>query len=116
MPIHCCAGAFCFGTPQWGGLIGLMGIMTWHPLLNIQLHWWFRGPFLGGWLNFVLVFFALDQLRVVLAAIFGANGAMSSPFWFVVEGALVGLVIAYLATRFCRRRPGSVRYGLNLYA
>jgi hypothetical protein len=29
----------------------------------------------------------------------GAGGALSSPFWFVLEGAVVGLLIDYLATR-----------------
>jgi len=83
-----------------GGLIGLAGVVTWHPLLDMRLPWWVRGPALGGWLNFVLVFFAHRQMSAVLQSMFGANGMLQSPFWFVAEGALVGLLIGYLATRF----------------
>ena len=83
-----------------GGLIGLAGVITWHPLLDIRLPWWVRGPTLGAWLNFVLVFFAHNQMNAVLVSLFGADGVLQSPFWFVAEGALVGLLIGYLATRF----------------
>ena len=31
---------------------------------------------------------------------FGENGLLSSPFWFTTEGALVGLVIGFFATRY----------------
>ena len=30
----------------------------------------------------------------------GAAGVLISPFWFTLEGALVGLLIGYAATRF----------------
>jgi len=28
------------------------------------------------------------------------NGLIDSPFWFTLEGALVGLIIGFFATRF----------------
>ncbi len=31
---------------------------------------------------------------------FGLNGLLASPFWFVLEGAIVGMIIGYCATRF----------------
>ena len=39
-------------------------------------------------------------MRDVLTAMFGATSPLASPFWFVAEGAIVGLCIGYLATRF----------------
>lgn len=83
-----------------GGLIGLFGVFAWHPVLKAPLPWWFRGAFLGGWMNFVLTFFAYDVMQAALAAMFGADGFMQSPFWFVLEGVVVGFVIDYFATRF----------------
>ena len=83
-----------------GALIGVFGVFNWHPILNLPLPWWFRAPFLGAWMNFVLVFFAYDNLARVMTVVFGPDGSISSPFWFSLQGAIVGLIIGFLATRF----------------
>ncbi len=83
-----------------GAIIGVFGVVTRHPVLHVPLPWWLRAPVLGAWMNFVLVFFAHDAFRAVLATIFGPESGITSPFWFVAEGALVGLLIGWLATRF----------------
>ncbi len=79
-----------------GGLIGIAGVMSWHPVLKFPMPWWFRAPILGAWMNFVLTFFAYDALAVLFAPL----GFLASPFWFVLEGAVVGLVIGFFATRY----------------
>lgn len=83
-----------------GAIIGMFGVFTWHPVLKLPMPWWVRAPALGAWMNFVLTFFAYDTMKGVLVAMFGAGGFMQSPFWFTAEGAVVGLIIGYLATRF----------------
>ncbi len=83
-----------------GAIIGVFGVMTWHPILKLPLPWWIRSPFIGGWMNFVLTFFAFDVMKSMLSSTFGDIGYLTSPFWFVLEGAIVGLLIGYLATRF----------------
>jgi hypothetical protein len=55
---------------------------------------------LGAWMNFVLTFFAYADMQAMMIAVFGENGIMSSPFWFVLEGAMIGLLMGYVATRF----------------
>jgi hypothetical protein len=62
--------------------------------------WWVRDPVLGAWLNFVLTFFAYEPMKAMLIATFGVGGLFVSPYWFVAEGALIGLFIGYFATRF----------------
>ncbi len=62
--------------------------------------WWFRAPLLGAWMNFVLTFFAYDVMKAMMMSLFGAEGVLTSPFWFAAEGTLVGLFIGYFATRF----------------
>ncbi|MEX2450861.1 MAG: hypothetical protein WD407_08405 [Rhodospirillales bacterium] len=86
--------------PTLGAIIGVFGVFTWHPVLRLPMPWWLRAPFLGAWMNFVLTLFAYDTMDWIIAALFGANGFIQSPFWFVLEGALVGLLIGYFATRF----------------
>ncbi len=83
-----------------GAIIGVFGVFTYHPVLKLPMPWWFRAPLLGAWMNFVLTFFAYDTMKDMLVAMFGTEGVLTSPFWFTLEGAVVGLLIGYLATRF----------------
>ncbi len=82
-----------------GAIIGVFGVFTWHPILKLPMPWWFRAPLIGGWMNFVLTFFAYDRMQQMMIALFGEQGIISSPFWFTAEGAVIGLVIGYFATR-----------------
>ncbi len=83
-----------------GAIIGMFGVFDYHPILKLPMPWWVRAPFQGAWMNFVLTFFAYDTMKDMMVAMFGVDGFMASPFWFVLEGALVGLLIGYFATRF----------------
>lgn len=83
-----------------GAVIAIFGAVTWNPVLKLPLRWWFRDPLIGAWLNFVLTLFAYADFEAMLVGTFGPDGALSSPFWFVLEGAVVGLVIGFFATRF----------------
>lgn len=31
---------------------------------------------------------------------FGENSPLSSPYWIIIEGAIVGLIIGYFATKY----------------
>lgn len=88
-----------------GAIIGVFGVYTRHPVLKLPLPWWVRAPFVGAWMNFVLTFFAYDTMAKFLTSMFGPNGFIASPFWFTAEGALVGLVIGGVATRFGGQGP-----------
>ena len=83
-----------------GAVVGLVGVFDYHPVLKLPLPWWLRAPMIGAWMNFVLTFFVYDQFETMMMAMFGAESLFSSPFWFAAEGALVGLIIGYFATRF----------------
>ena len=91
-----------------GAIIGVFGVFTWHPVLKLPMPWWFRAPVVGAWMNFVLTFFAYDTMKAMMTSLFGADGILTSPFWFTVEGAVVGLVIGYAATRFGGEGPQTV--------
>ena len=91
-----------------GAVIGLVGIYTSHPVLQFPMPWWVRAPLIGAWMNFVLTFFAYSAMSQILTAVFGPNGLLSSPFWFVVEGALISAIIGYAATRFAGEGPETV--------
>lgn len=83
-----------------GAIVGMFGVAIRLPVLGLSLPWWVRGLFVGAWLNFVLVFFAQDLMVDMMVSVFGEDGVLQSPFWFVLEGALVAFVIDYFATKF----------------
>jgi hypothetical protein len=83
-----------------GAFIGVFGVFTWHPILRLPMPWWFRSTLIGAWMNFVLTLLIYDVLKSYMAHLSAEIGTMASPFWFVFEGAVVGLLIGFLATRF----------------
>lgn len=86
--------------PTVGAFVGIFGVFSEHPVLKLPLPWWFRAPLVGAWMNLVLTFFAYNPMRTMLESAFGPGGLLTSPWWFVAEGAVVGLLIDYVATRF----------------
>lgn len=95
---------FRFGILFWyatvGAVIGVFGVVTWHPVARLPMPWWFRAPLIGAWMNFVLVLLAGIEIRTVMSSAFGPDSALSSPYWIVLEGLLVGFVIGFICTRF----------------
>jgi hypothetical protein len=95
---------FHWGVLFWyttvGAVIGVFGVFTYHPILKLPMPWWVRSSMIGAWMNLVLTLFIYDDLAVIMLHFFGENGLLSSPFWFVLEGGIIGLIIGYLATRF----------------
>ena len=93
----------------FGAIVGVFGVFTYHPVLHLPMPWWFRAPIIGAWLNFVLTLFIYDELKAFMTSMFGESGMLASSFWFVFEGAVVGLVFGYLCTRFGGEGAATVR-------
>lgn len=95
--------SFRIGFILWyltfGAVIGLMGVFTSNPLFNINISWWTRGLIAGAWFNLVLLMFIFDEVSEVLLGLFEEYSIFSTPWWFVVEGALIGLILDFLLTR-----------------
>jgi hypothetical protein len=84
----------------FGAIIGVFGIFTWHPVLKLPLPWWLRSTIIGAWMNFVLTLITYDNLQIITLEMFSENSLFTSPFWFVAEGAIIGIIIGYFATKF----------------
>ena len=100
--------AFLFWYTTIGAFVGVMGVFDWHPVLRIPLPWWLRSSIIGAWMNLVLALFIHERLGEMMVQAMGEDGVLQSPFWFVLEGALVGLFIGYFATRFGGEGPETV--------
>lgn len=84
----------------FGAIIGVFGVFTYHPILKISMPWWLLAPFMGAWLNFLLSLFIYNKLTVMMITMLGTESFFQSPFWIVAEGAVVGCVIGYFATKY----------------
>lgn len=90
------------------------GVLFWYPTLGatvaaasalfragrLLLPWSLTGALIGGWLNLVLTFFAHELMRRFIETVFGPESAFTSPFWFVLEGAVIGGIIGEVIGRF----------------
>ncbi|HUF56241.1 MAG TPA: hypothetical protein VMM55_06730 [Thermohalobaculum sp.] len=88
------------------------GILFWYPTMGAaigalvrseapaRVPRWATGALVGAWANFVLTFFAHGQMQRFLVAVLGADSAFTSPFWFVLEGFVVGALIGLAVDRF----------------
>ena len=83
-----------------GAVVGMAGVFTRHPVLLLLMPWWVRAPVIGAWMNLVLTFFAHREMADVMDAMFGPDGGLTSPYWFVVEGAVIAGLMGFFATRF----------------
>ncbi|MBT8472128.1 MAG: hypothetical protein KJN99_05955 [Marinicaulis sp.] len=98
---------FLFWYVSIGAFIAIAGVMTYHPLLKLRMPWWFIGPWIGAWMNFILIMFAWDNFASLMAQVDFMG--LTSPWWGVVEGAVVGLVLGGLATLFGGEGPETAR-------
>ncbi|MGE0846397.1 MAG: hypothetical protein AB7L41_09005 [Flavobacteriaceae bacterium] len=85
---------------NFGAMIGLAGVIDRHPVMNIRLPWWVMGVLLGAWLNLVATLMMWDVFAEAGASFFGEGSIWASPWWFIAEGAVTGLVIGWLCNRF----------------
>jgi len=90
-----------------GAVITVFGVLDWQPVLDLAMPWWIRAPLIAAWMNFVLTLLICHHLRDFSLALFGQDGILTSPFWFVGEGVLVGLIIGFACTRFGDGGPGT---------
>lgn len=81
----------------FGAIIWLMWVLDKHPAIeSFKMPWWFRGVFMWAWLNFVLALFIHNILwDIMLWTMF----EWYSPFWIVLEWAIIWLIIDGIATK-----------------
>ena len=92
----------------FGAIIGVFGTDPQPAAIVVRLPWWLRSVMLGAWLNFVLSFFAWDVMKSLLLSVMGGEGGvLTSPYWFALEGAIIGLLVGYVATRLGKPPAGS---------
>lgn len=100
-------GILCW-YPTLGALIGIYGLYDRHPVLNFPLPWWLRSSLIGLWMNLVAVLLAYPAFEASLARSVLADTVWASPFWWILEGVIVGLAIGFTATRLGGEGEGTL--------
>lgn len=82
-----------------GAMIGLMGIMTEHPVLKFKMPFWVRGAVVGIGFHLLVVLLAYDSIAAMMDIPFIAWFGVRSPFWMLIDGAVLGIIMSYVATK-----------------
>ncbi len=82
-----------------GGVVGISNVVVREPVTNLPLPWWFRAPLISAWLCLMVVLFAGDRVQKLVCVVHVSNGVLTSPYWFVVDGIIVGIVAGVISTR-----------------
>jgi hypothetical protein len=106
MPMMPRLGLLCWYT-TFGCVVAMVGCLQRHPLLGFSMPWWFTGSVVGAWLNLVLALMFYETLEATMVGMFGEDGFLRSPFWVVLEGVIVGVVIAFAADLATNNRQPS---------
>ncbi len=91
-----------------GAIIGIAGVYSWHPILRMKVSWWWRGMLFGAWFNFLLLLFGYEKMEKIFVAYFGNDSVWSSPWWIIVEGAIVGFFLDWILTKIAGDGPKTV--------
>ena len=101
--------SFLIGLWFWyiliGAVVGLLGAIRFYLFFTFK--WWFRGPMIGAWMNFVLALLMVDFIPEILAKLDLTHGSFIVRL--VIEGAVLGLVMDFLATKFGGEGKESVK-------
>lgn len=81
-----------------GAIIGFMGMFERHPVLKFKTPWWLHGITMGLAMHLILILVSYDQFALMMQEM-GIWG-MVSPWWALIDGAILGLIMAFAATKF----------------
>ena len=82
--------------------IGLFGIFTHHPMFpKWKMPWWFRGSLVGVTYMLMLVLLAKDAIEPFMSINIVVSMGLTSPYWALIDGAIIGAFIGYVTTRLC---------------
>lgn len=86
--------------PTMGAVIAMLEVLDDTRSLPWHVPWWLRGALVGAWFNFLCVMVGDEFMETFVAELFGAESLLASAYLFIPEGAVAGVVIAYLVMRF----------------
>ncbi len=100
--------AIVFWYTTLGAIVGMSNAIVRVPIVDLSLPWWIRGPAVSAWMCLMVVLFAGDRVQQLMWFFHVSKGALTSPYWFVGDGLIIGLIAGMFSTRI--ERSQSVSY------
>jgi len=89
-----------------GFTLGLVGMFDRHPLFGFKLNWVNRGIIAGIVFTLIYILIGYDTLALIMQACLERFSFfprwMNSPFWMLIDGSIIGLIISYTETKFAK--------------
>ena len=95
--------ALLFWYPTIAGIAAASNIAELIDIKFMRWQWWQRSVLIGAWLNLIVTLFASDTMQDYSMLVHLSFGMLSSQFWFVADGAIVGLIAGFASTRVQQR-------------
>ena len=84
-----------------GAMIGFVGQFDRHPMFNFAMPWYVRGSSVGFVFMLMYVLLSHGSLEVVMESTLISWTGLESPFWALLDGIFIGLIMAYTETKLC---------------
>lgn len=95
--------ALLFWYPTIAGVAAASNIADLIDIKFMRWQWWLRSVLIGAWLNLIVTLFATDTMQDYSMLVHLSFGLLTSQFWFVGDGAIIGLIAGFTATRVQQR-------------
>lgn len=82
-----------------GTMIGFIGQFDRHPLFDFRMPWYFRGAMVGAAFMLMFILLSYGPLMVVMQSSLVSWTGLSSPFWALIDGVVIGMIMAYTETK-----------------
>ena len=90
--------ALLFWYPTIAGVAAASNIADFSDIKFMRWKWWQRSMLIGAWLNLIVTLFASDTMQDYSMLVHLSFGMLSSQFWFVGDGAIIGLIAGFTST------------------
>jgi len=88
-----------------GAMTALMGQFDRHPLFDFKMSWWARGAAIGGAFMLMYVLLSYESLEIVLQSEVVSWMGLTSPFWAILDGIVIGLIMSWAETKIAGEGP-----------
>lgn len=82
-----------------GGIVGIVGFVNRVPVFGLPFRPLWRGAAMGAWMGLLGALFGGPELGALIAAVPLMPAILASPFWLVIEAALVGALLDVVVSR-----------------
>lgn len=91
--------ALLFWYPTIAGVAAASNVTDFIDIKFMRWQWWQRSVLIGAWLNLIVTLFASDTMQDYSMLVHLSFGMLNSQFWFVGDGAIIGLIAGFTANR-----------------